>query len=67
MRVVPLEMCALQQAAVVSCSQVNLDAQSALPYYLGFPRICGKCVGQRNDCSPETSKLRFSALSKHYV
>lgn len=45
-RVVPLEMPAPQQAAVVSCSQVNLGV---LPYCLGFLRICDKCVGQRSD------------------
>lgn len=38
MRVVPLEMSAPLQAAVVSCSEVNLGAQSTLSYLFGFSK-----------------------------
>lgn len=45
-----LEVPSPRQAAVVSCFQMNLGTQRALPYCLAFLRMCDKCVGQRSDC-----------------
>lgn len=47
-RVVLLELPGLQQAALVSCFEVNPVAHRALPYCLGFPWMCDRCVGQRS-------------------